>query len=191
MFQRLLLAALLAGASSGAAAEAVRYEIDPDHTMVLASWSHLGFSHPSANFGGAHGTITFDPQAPEAASVQVAIPLVRLDTFVPKLDAHLKGPEFFAVDAFPEATFTSTSVRDKGDGRFEVAGDLRLKGVTRPVVLDVVLNKAGAFPMGDLQAIGFDATATLRRSDFGMAAGVPLVGDEVSLRITTEARAPR
>jgi polyisoprenoid-binding protein YceI len=189
MTRRLLLALLLASASSGAAAEAVTYKIDPAHTVVLASWSHLGYSHPSANFGGATGTITYDPQAPEASSVEVTLPLSGLDTFVPALDEHLRGPDFFDAARFPEARFRSNSVRVVGDGRLAVAGELTLKGVTQPVELAVVLNKAAPHPMGQVPTIGFDATATLQRSAFGVDMGVPMVGDDVSLRITTEASA--
>jgi len=189
MHKRLLLAFLLVSASFGAAAQSVRYEIDPDHTMVLASWSHLGYSHPSANFGGARGAIEYDPQAPEASSVEVTLPLAGLDTFVPALDEHLRGADFFDAAKFPEATFRSTAVRATGEGRLAVTGDLTVRGVTKPVVLDVVLNKAAPHPMGKTPSIGFDATATVKRTDFGMSMGVPMVGDEVSLRITTEAHA--
>ena len=184
-----LLAIALAAASFAAAAEGVSYEIDPAHTVVLATWSHLGYSHPSANFAGATGTIRYDAQSPADSSVQVTIPMGSLDTFVPQLDEHLKGPDFFDVASFPEAGFTSTSVRDKGEGRLEVAGNLTVRGKTRPVVLDVVLNKAAPHPMGSAPTIGFDATATLKRSDFGIDTGVPMVGDEIALRITTEAQA--
>lgn len=189
MTKRLLLATCLAAASFGAAAEAVRYEIDPTHTVVLATWNHFGYSNPSANFGGASGTITYDAQAPEASSVQVTLPLSGLDSFVPKLDEHLRSSDFFDAATFPEARFASTSVRAVGEGRLEVAGTLTIKDISKPVVLDVVLNKAAPHPMGKVPTIGFDATATVKRSDFGLAMAVPMVSDEVSLRITTEARA--
>jgi polyisoprenoid-binding protein YceI len=189
MAMKLLLAAILASASAGAAAQGVRYEIDPAHTVVLASWSHLGYSHPSANFTGAHGAITYDAQAPAESSVQVAIPMAGIDTFVPELDTHLKGAEFFDVASFPEATFASTGVRDLGAGKLEVSGNLTLHGVTRPVVLLATLNKAAPHPMGNVPTIGFDATTTLKRSDFGVSNGIPFVGDDIALRITTEAGA--
>ncbi len=189
MTKRLLLAALLATASFGAAAEAVKYEIDPTHTVVLATWNHFGYSNPTANFGDASGSITYDPAAPEASSVEVTLPMSGLDSFVPKLDEHLRSADFFDAERFPEATFRSTSVRADGENRLEVTGDLTLKGVTRPVVLDVVLNKAAPHPMGNTPTIGFDATATLKRSDFGIDKYVPAVSDEISLRITTEASA--
>ena len=189
MYKRCLLALALAVASSAAAAEVVDYAIDPDHTVVLASWSHFGYSHPSANFAGVHGSIRYDAQAPAQSSVEVTIPMAGLDTFVPKLDEHLKGEDFFDVAQFPEATFRSTSVRALADGRLEVDGDLTIRGTTRPVTLDVVLNKAAPHPMGDTPTIGFDATTTVKRSDFGVDKVAPMVSDEVSLRITTEARA--
>jgi polyisoprenoid-binding protein YceI len=189
MTKRLFLATALALASFGASAEAVTYDIDPSHTVVLATWNHVGYSNPSANFGGASGTITYDAQAPENSSVKVTLPLSGLDSFVAKLDEHLRGSDFFDAAKFPEATFASTSVRAVGENRFEVAGTLTIKGISKPVVLDVVLNKAGPHPMGNVPTIGFDATATVKRSDFDLAMGVPMVSDEVSLRITTEAQA--
>ena len=189
MTKHCLLALVLATATSGAAAETLQYRIDPAHTVVLATWNHVGFSNPSANFAGASGTIAYDAQAPERSSVEVTIPMAGLDTFVPALDEHLMGADFFDVAQFPEATFRSTSVRALGDGKLEVTGNLTLHGVTRPVVLAAVLNKAAPHPMGGTPTIGFDATATLKRSDFGVDMGVPMVGDEIGLRITTEASA--
>src|SRR3546814_2298151 len=88
------------------------------------------------------------------------------------------------------ATFKSTKVEAAGEGKLKVTGDLTIKDITRPVVLDVTLNKAADHPMTKRPAIGFDATATIKRSDFDVAMYVPNVGDEVKLRITTEAMAP-
>jgi polyisoprenoid-binding protein YceI len=180
-------AALLA--ASPAFAAGLTYRMDPDHTVVLATWSHFGYSHPSANFPGATGTIVYDADAPEQSSVEVAVPISRIDTFVPKLDEHLKGPGFLDAARYPQATFRSTSVKTMGKDRLAVTGDLTLHGVTRPLVLDVVLNKAAPHPMGKTPMVGFDATATLKRSEFGVDAMLPMVADEVALRITTEAGA--
>jgi polyisoprenoid-binding protein YceI len=159
--------------------------------MVLASWSHMGFSHPSANFRDASGVLVYDPQAPEKSSVEVTIPIAGLTSFVPALDEHLKGEDFFDAAKYPTATFRSTRVRALGGDRFEVTGDLSLHGVTRPVVLLATLNKQGPHPMGGKPTIGFDATATIKRSEFGIDKYVPAVGDEITLRITTEASAPK
>jgi polyisoprenoid-binding protein YceI len=191
MLRRLLLAAALAGTLFAAQAQGTRYQIDPTHTMVLASWSHMGFSHPSANFRDASGVLVYDPQAPEKSSVEVTIPIAGLTSFVPALDEHLQGADFFDAAQFPTATFRSTSVRALGDNRFEVTGDLTLRGISKPVVLQATLNKQGPHPMGGAPTIGFDATTTIKRTDFGIDQFVPAVSDEITLRITTEASAPK
>lgn len=187
--KRIALATALSLAVFGASAGEVTYTIDPTHTMVLASWNHFGYSNPTANFGEASGTISYDAEAPENSSVQVVLPMSGLTSFVPKLDEHLKTADFFDAAQFPQATFKSTSVRALGEGRLEVTGDLDLHGVVKPVVLDVTLNKAAVHPMSKAPTIGFDATATIKRSEFGIAKYVPMVSDEVQLRITTEASA--
>ena len=192
MTKRIVLVALLAAAGvSPAFAEGVAYRIDPNHTVVLATWNHFGYSNPSANFGGANGTIVYDAAAPEKSSVEVVLPMSGLDTFVPKLDEHLKTADFFDAEKYPQATFRSTSVKSLGDGRLEVTGTLDLHGVQAPVVLDAKLNKA-APGEGDRPAkIGFDATATVKRSVFGISRLVPMIGDDIAQRITTEASAAK
>ena len=187
----LIAAALATAVASPAFAEGVTYRIDPGHTVVLATWNHFGYSNPSANFGGANGTLVYDADAPANSSVEVVLPMSGLDAFVPKLTEHLKTADFFDAEKYPQATFRSTSVKSLGEGRLEVTGTLDLHGVQKPVVLDVRLNKAAPHPMMKTAAIGFDATATIKRSDFGITKYVPMVSDEISLRITTEAGAER
>lgn len=186
-----LTIALLAGANAAIAAP-VSYEMDPNHTMVLASWSHFGFSNPVANFGQAKGTIVYDPNDASKSSVEVTLPLAGLTSFVPDFDTHLRSADFFDAAKFPTATFKSTSVKYMGkSGKLKVRGDLTIKGITKPVDLDVTLNKVGEQPMAKRAAAGFDATTTLKRSDFGLGKYVPNVGDEVKIRITTEALVPK
>lgn len=188
--RKTLLTAALALLAAPAFAAPVTYTIDPGHTMVLATWNHFGFSNPSADFGDAEGTIVYDAAKPSASSVEVTLPLSGLQTFVPKLNEHLAGSDFFDAAKFPTATFKSTKVVPTGKDTLKVSGDLTIKGITKPVVLEVKLNKAGEHPMRKVQAIGFDATATVKRSDFGVGAYAPMVSDEVKLRITTEAAVP-
>ena len=173
MFKRLLFASVIAVASFNAAAAGVTYTLDPQHTNVIASWSHFGYSHPSANFGQANGTLVYDAAAPEKSSVQVTLPLAGLDTFVPALDAHLKSADFFDAGKFPVATFTSNKVQALGKGKFKVTGVLTIKGIAKPVVLDATLNNAGVHPMTKQESIGFDATTTIKRSDFGVGMYAP------------------
>ena len=184
-------AALLAFAAAPAFAAPVTYKLDPTHTNVLAQWSHFGFSNPSANFGDVDGTLVYDAADVAKSSVEVSLPLSGLDSFVPKLDEHLRGSDFFDAAKFPAITFKSRKVEDLGNGKLKITGDLTIKGITKSVVLDATLNKAGEHPMKKVAAIGFDATATIKRSDFGLGLFAPMVGDEVTLRITTEATAPK
>ncbi|MDR2872515.1 MAG: YceI family protein [Xanthomonadaceae bacterium] len=190
MYKRLLIAGAIGFAVVSASAEPVSYTIDPTHTDVLAQWSHFGFSNPSAHFGQVEGTLIYDADDAAASSVEVTIPMASLNSFVPKLDEHMKGVRFFDVAKFPNATFKSTQVEALGGGRLKVTGDLTLKGVTHPVTLDAVLNGIGEHAMHKRQAIGFDATAEIQRSDFGITEFIPAVSDAVRLRITTEALAP-
>ncbi len=188
---RALLAAALALASTVAIAAPVTYKIDPNHTDVVARWSHFGFSHPIANFLQADGTLVYDAAKPTASRVEVTLPLAGLDAQVPDLTEHLRSADFFDAAQFPNATFKSTSVKAAGKGKLIVVGDLTIKGVTKPVTLNVTFNKAGVHPLGKREAIGFDATATVKRSEFGLGAYVPNVSDEVTLTITTEAMVPK
>ena len=194
-FKHLVLAGLLAAVGfiqAGAAQAApVTYRLDPDHTMVLFSWNHFGFSNPTADFGLGQGTLVFDEQHPAHSSVNVTLPLSRLDTHVSALDKHLKEADFFDAGKYPTVTFKSTTVQPLGAHKFKVSGELTVHGVTRPVVLDATLNKIGINPMTKAQSIGFDATATLKRSEFGIGAYVPMVSDLITIRITTEGSVPK
>jgi polyisoprenoid-binding protein YceI len=169
---KILALAGLLGAAPLAQAAPATYRLDPNHTMVLFSWSHFGFSHPTAELGLGQGTLVFDPQHPEQATVEVTLPLAGLD--------------FFDSARYPLVTYKSTRVEPLGKDRFRVTGDLTVHGVTKPVVLDATLNRIGKHPMSGDPTIGFDATGTLKRSDFGVSMGVPNVSDEISLHITTE-----
>ncbi len=181
----LALASLLVAALPAQAAP-VSYQLDPNHTMVLFSWSHFGYSNPTADIGLGEGTVVFDEQHPERSSVEVTLPLAKLDTHVVALDKHLREADFLDAGKYPVIRFKSTGVQPQGNHKFKVTGDLTVHGVTRPIVLDATLNKLGPHPMNKSQSIGFDATTSLKRSDFGVGAYVPNVGDELHVRITTE-----
>ncbi len=181
-----------AAAAPAPEAEAVQgvsgtYVIDPTHTTVIAQWNHLGFSNPVANFGEAEGQIVFDAENVANSSVEVTLPLSGLNSFVADFDTHLRSADFFEAEKFPAASFRSTAVEAAGPNRLKVTGDLTIKDNTRPVVLDVTMNRFGEHPMLKRPAAGFDATTTIKRSDFGVGAYAPNVSDEVQIRITTEA----
>ncbi|RNF81944.1 YceI family protein [Montanilutibacter psychrotolerans] len=190
-FLGLALAAALVTTSLGAFAAPLSYTIDPNHTDVTASWSHLGFSNPLAHFGQVEGVIVHDADNVTASSVKVTIPLAGLNSHVEAFDEHLRSADFFDAEKFPTITFASTSVEAAGEGKLKVAGDLTVHGVTKPVVLDVTINKIGEHAMAKRAAAGFDATTTIKRSDFGVGKYAPNVSDEVIIRITTEAMVPK
>ena len=190
MFKPLILATALFLAGNAIAAP-VSYKIDANHTNVVAGWNHFGFSNPTARFGQVDGVIVYDAANVGQSSVKVTIPLSGINSGVAKLDEHLRSSDFFDAEQFPTITFNSTRTEAAGDNKLRVAGDLTVHGVTRPVVLDVTLNKAGEHPNGKRAAIGFDASTTIKRSDFGIDKYVPNVSDEITIRITTEAMVPK
>ncbi|GGJ97588.1 YceI family protein [Luteimonas terricola] len=185
------LAVSLLAASAYAFCAPVTYTIDPTHTDVIAQWNHLGFSNPIAHFGQVEGTITYDADNVAASSVEVVLPLAGLSSHVKAFDDHLKSDDFFDVARFPQATFKSTAVESAGEGKLKITGDLTIKDITRPVVLDATINKIDTHPMTSQPAAGFDAVATLKRTDFDLGMNAPYVSDEVQLRITTEAAVPK
>ena len=184
------LVAALAGASAAVAAP-VTYKMDPNHTDVIASWSHFGFSNPIAHFGQVDGAIVYDADNIGQSSVEVTIPLAGLEAHVEAFNEHLRSPDFFDAAQFPPITFKSSKVEAAGANKLRVFGDLTVRGVTRPVVLDTTINKIGEQPMAKRAAAGFDATTTIKRSDFGVGKYAPNVSDEVTIRITTEALVPK
>lgn len=189
--KRTAFALALALATGLAVAAPVTYRIDPNHTSVTASWSHYGFSNPIAHFGEVAGSITYDAARPANSSVDVTIPLSGLESHVDAFNDHLRSADFFDAATYPEMTFRSTKVQPNGKGRLKVTGDLTIRGVTRPAVLDVTINRIGVQPRANRPAAGFDATTTLKRSDFGLGKHAPAVSDAVTIRITTQAVVPR
>ncbi|HKQ16454.1 MAG TPA: YceI family protein [Steroidobacteraceae bacterium] len=184
-FRRFVLAASLALAA--APLYATTYTIEPDYTQAVFRWNHLGFSNPAAQLSQGQGTLEFDAANPSHAVVNVTIPLSTLDTGVPALDEHLRSEDFFEVAKFPTASFRSTKVEQgMGKDRLKVTGDLNLHGVTKPVTLDVTVLKVGSNPRTSLPTVGFEATTTLKRSDFGLGAFVPQVSDEIRLQISSQ-----
>ncbi|MBP6596514.1 MAG: YceI family protein [Arenimonas sp.] len=174
--------------SSLAAQAAGNFTIDPTHTQVQFTYNHMGFSNITGRFDQVESEFNLDTADLTQSSVSVTIPVSSISTGVEKLDAHLLGADFFNAAQFPTATFKSTAVTAAGEGKLAVAGDLTIHGVTRPVVMDVTVNKIGDHPMAKVPAAGFDASVTIKRSDFGVGAYVPMVSDEVRLALTVEAR---
>lgn len=187
-----LVAALLAATSiAGAAmADPQEYTLDPSHSQIVFSYSHLGFSTTTGMFSGFEGTIQFDQEDPANSSVEVSMPVSAMFTGWEERDAHFMTADFF--DAENEETslvsFVSKSIDVTGEDTALITGDLTLNGITKEVVLDTNLNAAGTHPMAQVEWAGFNATTTLLRSDFGVDMFAPYVSDEVEVRISIEAQ---
>ncbi len=191
MLKPFLLSVMLVGGIGAAQAASTTYTIEPTHTQVLFSYSHLGFSNITLRFDKVEGSIVYDAAAPAKSSVSVSIPTDSVNTGVAKFDEHIKSPDFFDVAKYPTATFKSTKVVAAGKGKLQVTGDLTIHGVTKSVVMNATVNKIAEHPMRKVPAAGFDGSIKIKRSDFGMGAYTPAVGDDVTIKITVEALGPK
>ncbi len=181
-----LLGLALALAASGTAAAPATYEFDTVHSQVHASASHLGFSQSTARFPITGGRLVFDPGDWSTASVEATIDAAGLDFGDATWNEHMRAAQFFNTAEFPKLTFRSTKVTGSGN-RGTVEGELTMLGQSHPVVLDVTFNRLADNPFSKKPTVGFSATASLKRSAWGMSAYVPNVGDEVTIRIEVEA----
>ena len=162
------------------------YRIDPEHAALLFKIDHLGFSQLVGRFDRFDATLDFDPEQPEAAGLTVLVEVASIDLNLPEFEQDLRGPDWFDVAQFPQARFVSRTIAITGDDTGRITGDLSLHGVTRPVTLDVTLNGAGDSLITGRYSLGFTASGTLNRSEFGLGAYAPAVGDEVVLEIHAE-----
>jgi len=178
------LAALLLFAASPARADV--YSIDPQHTFPSFEVSHLGFSTQRGRFNRTSGSIRYDRSA-QTLSAEIQIDAASVDTGLDKLEEHLKGPDFFNVEMFPEIVFKGSSARFDGQRPVVLSGEFTLLGVTRPLNLTLNNFRCGMHPRLQKEVCGADASGMIRRSDFGMDYGLPVIGDHVRLLIQVEA----
>ncbi len=171
----------------GAAQAADRYKIDPMHTNILFVVDHLGFSNMIGQFQDFEGSFDFDGKSVEGAAVKIVVKTASVDTDHEARDKHLKSPDFFNAQEFPEMTFVSTGFESTGEKTAKMTGDLTLAGVTKPITLDVTFNKADKFPMDpNVFIAGFSAKGTLNRLDYGVKYAAGAISDNVMLWIEAE-----
>jgi polyisoprenoid-binding protein YceI len=183
LFTALLLSAAMPPAALAAPAS---YKVDPLHTFPHFTISHLGFSTMHGRFEKTSGTVTLD-RAAKTGSVDIAIDTNSISTGYFKRDNDLKSPDFFDVAEYPTMTYKASSITFKGDTPATVDGSLTLLGVTKPVKLTIDTFHCGIFPMNKKEKCGADATAEIKRSDFGMKTFLPGIGDDVKLVFEIEA----
>ena len=199
MKKLLAIATLLIGTTFGglapsvALAEPQTYTFDPSHTEVIFSYQHLGMSRAFGQFKKITGNVIMDKAAPATSSVDVTIDVNSVDTGVKVFDKHLRSKDFFNSAQFPSIKFKSTKVQKVSGKKFKVAGNLTIKGKTKPVVLDMTYIIDQPHPLGkfnpqykDVYVAAFSARASVKRSDFGMGLFVPMTGDKVDVIIETE-----
>lgn len=167
---------------------AADYTIDLSHAHILFMVNHLGFSRMIGLFTDFGGTLSFDPANVAASKLDVTIKADSLQTQYAQRDADLKGESWFDVTEFPTITYVGTHYTKIDASHGTVTGNLTLHGVTKPVTLHVTLNKIAPNPMSKIPSVGFSATGSLMRSDFGMKTFLPAIGDKVDFIIEIEAK---
>ena len=192
MLRRIVLPLFAALFFTPALAQAATWKIDPNHSSVRFEIRHF-FSKVQGQFNQLSGTIDYDPAKPTESKVETRIVTTSIDTNNEKRDDHLRSADFFDVATYPELIFTSTKVETTKDG-LKVTGDLTLHGVTKPVVLDVIVMGMGTHPnIPGGQVAGFSARTKIDRKDFGIKwnkvfdSGDSLLGDEVDIALEIEA----
>jgi polyisoprenoid-binding protein YceI len=159
------------------------YQADPYHTQVVFSLLHFGFTNFYGIFSGATGTLQLNPTQLADSKLDISIPTESLTTTVAVLTRELKGEQWFDVAKFPTATFVSRKIVRTGSASAQVTGDLTLHGVTKSEVFAMHLVGSGVNPLSKVYTVGFEASGTIKRGDFGIKIDLPAVGDEVTLRI--------
>ena len=182
-----LFAAALVALPLAADAQPEAYALDASHSQIVFSYDHLGYSTTWGMFSGFEGEIQFDQDNPANSSVNVSFPVRSMFTGWEARFEHFMSADFFGAGADDLVTFTSTSIEVTGEGTANIIGDLTMNGVTKPVTLNATLNQLGDHPMAQQPWAGFDATATLLRSDFNVGTFAHFVSDEVQVQISIEA----
>lgn len=169
------------------------WKLDPQHTDIRFTWDHLGVSHQSGTITDVIGRLTFSPTNPAAGEIEVTAMVASLSTGVPELDTVLKSSDYFDANRYPRIMFRSTDVRPNSPKTGDVEGVLTIRGIEKLVTLAVLWNYSGEHPLAGFNPTyrgqwvsGFTARALIKRSDWGIDRGTPLVSDEIELIINAE-----
>jgi polyisoprenoid-binding protein YceI len=160
------------------------FAVEPPHTRVLFGVSHFGFTTYFGEFSGVSGALDLDSENPSASKLDIRIPVAGIGTTNAELNDELKGEKWFDTARYPSISFTATKVTMTAPGNGDVVGALTLHGTTKPVVLHAVFHGAGANPLNKHYTVGFDASAKIKRTEFGVSTYVPLISDDVDIIIS-------
>ncbi len=186
MSRRTLAAALVPALAFPALAEVETYTVDPQHTFPAYEIGHFGYSFQRGRFNKTQGKIMLDTAA-GAGSAEITIDTASVSSGVAKLDENLRGEDFFDTAKFPQMTFKSSDFTFDGERVRQARGTLTINGITKPVTFEVTHFKCGVNPMMMRKVCGADMVANIKRSDFGMKYLLPMLADEVVLRVNVEA----
>ena len=179
-------AILLATTSAAAVAAPETYQVDGTHTFPRFSYNHHGLSIQTSQFNITTGTVTLDKEA-RTGAVDITIDTRAIDTGSAVFNEHIQAEDFLDTAKYPTATFKSTRVVFEGDQPRAIEGDLTIKGITKPVTLQVTHFAAMTHPMLKKDAIGANASTLIKRSEFNAGKYAPYVGDEVTITVAIEA----
>ncbi len=182
----LVLAAATSVSATSVMAAPETYSIDGTHTFPSFSYSHFGLSTQQSRFNNTSGTLVIDKEA-KTAEVDISIDMTSVETGYATFNEHIQGADFFDTANHPTATFKSSTVRFDGDQPVALDGELTLKGVTRPVTLEITHFVQMKHPMLNKDAIGANAQTQVKRSEFNAGKYAPHVSDEVTISIALEA----
>ena len=186
-----LSVAVLSAVAMSVSANAATYKIDSDHSEVGFKIRHLAISNVTGKFADFSGTFTFDPANVKSSKVDAEIAIKSVNTSQQKRDDHLRGDDFFAAEKYPQMKFVSKGVEPSGKDQFKLSGDLTIRGVTKPVTLNVSYSGSAKDPWGNEKA-AFSAVTTISRKEFGLTwnkaleTGGMVVGDEVTINLEIE-----
>ena len=166
------------------------YHLEKTHVDLLFSIDHAGFTEKHGSFRELDATLNYDAQKPENSQISVTVNTGSVDTGFPARDTDLKSEKFLDVVKYPQMRFVSTKVTVDADRTLRIDGQLTLHGVTKPLTLHGKLNKAAPNPFDKRPTLGFSATGSLKRSDFGISTYLPMIGDVVTLTIDAEFNRP-
>lgn len=190
-----IAAGLIAMVTTVSGATAETWRVDPEHTEVRVYWDHSGFSEQSLEFTEVDGSLTFSLDSVPDSRAFFTIPVKSMETGVARFNNDLWSDTFFDVERYPMISFNSTSFQQVAPRQLKVRGDLTIKNVTKEAEFDVTVHNVGEHPVSKYFAyfkgtwLGVTAVATIRRSDWGMGAFVPMGSDEVRIVINSELKA--